>query len=148
MKSEAIQMIIMAAILCEALVEYVKTIVTMFEEREYKTAVTQLITILLGIGLAFAFNLQLFNNAIGEFYDSLYINGNLDIIITGILFSRGSNYFSDIVSKLTRANITAHSVLEDEVEPANEELNDELDEEEFDGEFIEELPEDKEEVQG
>lgn len=99
---KTIALIIMVAILCEALVEYAKTIMKMVENKEYKTAITQAITIVLGVGLAFAFNLQLFNNAMVEFYEGLHINPILDMILTGILFSRGSNYFSDFVSRLTK----------------------------------------------
>jgi hypothetical protein len=91
----------MVAIVLEALIEYVKTIINMVELGEYKTAITQGITIVLGVGLAFVFNLQLFNNALSEFYVGLAINPTIDIILTGILFSRGSNYFSDLVSRLT-----------------------------------------------
>lgn len=98
---ETISLIIMVAIVLEALVEYIKTIINMVERKEYKTAITQGITIALGIGLAFVFNLQLFNNALSEFYVGLAINPTIDIILTGILFSRGSNYFSDLVSRLT-----------------------------------------------
>lgn len=98
---KTIALIIMVAILLEALVEYVKTIIHMVEEKDYKTAITQAITIALGIFLAFAFHLQLFNNAMAEFYEGLHINEILDMILTGILFSRGSNYFSDLISRLT-----------------------------------------------
>lgn len=98
---ETISLIIMVAIVCEALVEYFKTIMKMIELKEYKTAITQGITIALGVGLAFVFNLQLFNNALSEFYDGISINPTIDIILTGILFSRGANYFSDLVTKLT-----------------------------------------------
>lgn len=101
---KTIALIIMVATLCEALVEYAKTIMKMAENKEYKTAITQAITIVLGVGLAFAFNLQLFNNAMVEFYEGLHINPILDMILTGILFSRGSNYFSDFVSRLTKKN--------------------------------------------
>lgn len=99
---KTISLIIMVAILLEALIEYGKTIDKMIVDKEYKTAITQGITIILGIGLAFVFNLQLFNNAMSEFYDGLAINSTIDIILTGILFSRGSNYFSDLISRLTK----------------------------------------------
>ena len=91
----------MVAIVCEAIVEYYKTILKMVEEKDYKTAITQGVTILMGIGLAFVFHLQLFNDALSEFYEGIDINPTIDMILTGILFSRGSNYFSDLVSKLT-----------------------------------------------
>lgn len=120
---KTISLIIMVAILCEALVEYAKTIMKMVEDKHYKTAITQAITIALGVGLAFAFNLQLFNNAMSEFYEGLHINPILDMILTGILFSRGSNYFSDFVSKLTEES-KGQNVLVDDVEPATEEMND------------------------
>lgn len=103
---KTIALIIMVAIVLEALVEYVKTIDAMVVSRAYKTAITQGITIVLGIGLAFIFQLQLFNGAMSEFYEGLKINPTIDMILTGILFSRGSNYFSDLISKLQKPNVT------------------------------------------
>ena len=91
----------MVAIILEALVEYAKTLMYMIEDEDYKTAITQGVTILLGIFLAIVFNLQLFNNALSEFYEGLHINPVIDMVLTGILFSRGSNYISDLLSKLT-----------------------------------------------
>lgn len=127
-------MIIMVAILCEALVEYAKTIMKMVEDKQYKTAITQAITIALGIGLAFAFDLQLFNNAMVEFYEGLSINPILDMILTGILFSRGSNYFSDLVSRLTKKDNTFEvtDIFFDDVEPATKEMNEILDSQDID----------------
>ena len=98
---KTIAMIVMVAIVCEAIVEYYKTILKMVEEKDYKTAITQGVTILMGIGLAFVFHLQLFNDALSEFYEGIDINPTIDMILTGILFSRGSNYFSDLIKKLT-----------------------------------------------
>ena len=92
----------MVAIVLEALVEYVKTFEAMIVSRAYKTAITQGITIVLGIGLAFIFHLQLFNGAMSEIYIGLKINPTIDMILTGILFSRGSNYFSDLISRLRK----------------------------------------------
>lgn len=97
---KTIALIIMVAIVLEALVEYGKTIDKMVVSKDYKTAITQGITILLGIGLAFTFNLQLFNNALSEFYEGIAINPTIDIILTGILFSRGSNFFSDFIARI------------------------------------------------
>ena len=99
---KSIALIIMVSIVLEALIEYVKTIYTMIDNKEYKTAITQGISIVIGIGLAFIFNLHLFNDAMSEFYEGLYINPTIDTILTGILFSRGANYFSDLVSRLTK----------------------------------------------
>ena len=98
---KTISLIIMVSIVLEALVEYAKTIGTAIEDKEYKTAATQAITIALGIFLAFTFHLQLFNEALSEIYQTIQIDPNIDMVLTGILFSRGSNYFSDFVSKLT-----------------------------------------------
>ena len=103
---KTIALIVMVAILLEALVEYWKTIDHMISNKEYKTAITQGITIALGIALAFIFQLHLFNGAMSEFYEGLSINGTVDMILTGILFSRGANYFSDFVSRLTKKDIT------------------------------------------
>lgn len=97
----ALGIILMVAIVCEALVEYFKTFMKMFLDKDYKTAITQAFTIALGIGLAFIFNLRLFDDVLSQVYEGLYINPTIDMILTGILFSRGSNYFSDLVSKLT-----------------------------------------------
>lgn len=138
---KTIALIIMVAILCEALVEYAKTIMKMVENKEYKTAITQAITIVLGVGLAFAFNLQLFNNAMVEFYEGLHINPILDMILTGILFSRGSNYFSDFVSRLTKKtddNSIGTGIIElpdelvNDVVPVTKEMNDIEDEMDID----------------
>lgn len=97
---KTIALIIMVAIVLEALVEYIKTIMHMVEEKDYKTAITQAVTIIIGVGLAFAFHLQLFNLGMSEIYEGLQINPTLDMVLTGILFSRGSNYFSDLIGKL------------------------------------------------
>ena len=101
---ETIALIIMVSIVLEALVEYGKTIEYAVISGDNKTAITQAITIILGIALAFIFHLQLFNGALSEFYPSIAINQNIDMILTGILFSRGSNYFSDLVTKLQGKN--------------------------------------------
>lgn len=110
---KTISLIIMVAIVLEALIEYVKTIVHMVEESAYKTAITQAVTIVLGIGLAFAFKLELFNGAMSEFFEGLRINSTLDMVLTGILFSRGSNYFSDLVGRLTKRTEVIHEYDED-----------------------------------
>lgn len=98
---KTIALIVMVAIILEALVEYAKTLMYMVEDEDYKTAITQGVTILLGIFLAFVFNLQMFNGALSEFYEGLHINPIVDKVLTGILFSRGSNYISDLLSKLS-----------------------------------------------
>lgn len=97
-----IALILMVAVLLEALVEYAKTVMKMVEDGQYKTAITQGVTIIVGIALAFIFSLHLFNSALAEMYEGLYINPIIDSILTGIIISRGSNYASDFIGKLTR----------------------------------------------
>ena len=142
---KTIALIIMVAIVLEALVEYVKTIDSMVVSRAYKTAITQGITIILGIGLAFVFHLQLFNGAMSEIYEGLKINPTVDMILTGILFSRGSNYFSDLISKLQKPSTVELSGTELVSEPLPDE--DEEDMEESPMTWEEELEEIKEDAE-
>lgn len=115
-----IALIIMVAIVLEAIVEYVKTVMKIVKDKDYKTAITQGITIALGIAFAFIFNLQLFNGALSEFYEGLSINPVIDMILTGILFSRGANYFSDLVTRLTKKD-DGFDLFVDDVEPQTDE---------------------------
>lgn len=122
---KTISLIVMVAIVLEAIVEYAKTVADMIEEREYKTAVTQAVTIVLGIGLAFIFHLQLFNNGMSEFYSDLSINPVFDMILTGILFSRGSNYVSDLIGRLKPEKSTIVSQLQNTLAELENEYGDE-----------------------
>ncbi len=108
---KTIVLIIMVATLLEGLIEYAKTIMHMVEEGDYKTAITQAITIALGIGLAFVFHLQLFNAGLSEIYGGLSINPIIDTILTGIVFSRGSNYASDFIGRLKKPNTSEGQTL-------------------------------------
>lgn len=140
---KTIALIIMVAIVLEGLVEYGKTIDRMVVARDYKTAITQGITIILGIALAFIFHLQLFNEGMSEIYKDLAINPTIDMILTGILFSRGSNYFSDFVSKLQRKDninlVGTEYTGENEALPEDD-FEDYIDDEDFEDE-IEEVEE-------
>lgn len=142
---KTIALIIMVAIVLEALVEYVKTIDNMVVSRAYKTAITQGITIILGIGLAFVFHLQLFNGAMSEIYEGLNINSTVDMILTGILFSRGSNYFSDLISKLQKPSTVELSGTEFVSEPLPDEDEEDMEESPMTWEEeLEEIKEDEE----
>ena len=88
--------IISIAILIEALVEYGKSIAEMFCGDDIKTGVTQLITIATGIMMAFAFNANAFT-VLG--FD---VNPAIGTVLTGIIMSRGSNYASDLLSRLAK----------------------------------------------
>lgn len=87
-------LILAVAVLIEGLVEYGKTIVDMFETGERKTAITQLITIILGILIAFAFNANAFA-VLG-----IAVNPIIGTLLTGIVISRGSNYASDLLARI------------------------------------------------
>lgn len=91
--------IIAVAILIEGLVEYGKTIGDMVENGEKKTAITQCITIIVGILLMFAFDKDLFA-VIG-----MPVNHYIGIMLTGIIASRGSNYVSDFIGKLGQKTV-------------------------------------------
>lgn len=87
--------IIAIAILTEALIEYGKTIAESFEMKDYKTFITQLVSVIIGIGMSFAFSINIF--ATGNFTVAPVIG----TVITGIIISRGSNYVSDILKRLS-----------------------------------------------
>lgn len=84
--AENIILIIVSAILVEALVEYTKQILD---------EPILISTIIIGIVITFIFNATLFNNLGFE------INVIIDKVLTGIIISRGSNYVYDLVGKLT-----------------------------------------------
>lgn len=88
---ENIMMLIATSILIERLVEYAKKI------KENPVLIT---TMLLGIGISFVFNKGLFNSI------GVEINYYADLVLTGILMSGGSNYFSDFIGKYTGKNVT------------------------------------------
>lgn len=91
--------IIATAVLIEGLVQYGKTIIEMFETGEKKTGIIQLITILIGILLAFAFNTNAFE-VLG-----MTVNPMIGTFLTGIVISRGSNYASDLLKRITNPNV-------------------------------------------
>lgn len=90
----SITSIIAVAILIEGLVEYGKSIEAMFSNGEMKTGITQMITVIIGILLAFAFNADIFVPT------GLVVNHTIGMILTGIIMSRGSNYVSDLIGKI------------------------------------------------
>ena len=119
----------MVAIVLEGLVEYGKSIMYMVEDEEYKTAITQGITIVLGVCLSFVFHCQLFNKGLSEVYAGLNINPAIDMILTAILFSRGSNYISDLIGKLAKRKGTAEDDEDDDDDYESEDYEDEFAEE-------------------
>ena len=91
--------IIAAAILVEGLIEYGKTIAEAFETGEKKTGITQLISIIIGILIAFAFNANAF------IVLGMAVNPIIGIILTGIVISRGSNYASDLLKRIANPTV-------------------------------------------
>lgn len=93
------------AVLLEAMVEYGKTIYKYFSEGDKKTAIMQLITIIVGIGFAFLFKLDLFSAL------DIEVNQVAGMILTGIIISRGSNYVNDLVSKIRNEHHTTNDTI-------------------------------------
>ena len=81
-------------ILIEALTEYGKTIVEMFNSEDKTKGILQLITILIGLFLAFSFGWNVFA-LIG-----MAVNPIIGTAITGILMSRGSNWCFDFFKRI------------------------------------------------
>lgn len=94
-----ITVIVAVAVLIEGLVEYGKTITNMFYEGDKKTGVTQIVTIIIGIGLAFAFSANMFVPL------GLVVNEYVGMVLTGIVMSRGSNYVSDLISRIGQTTV-------------------------------------------
>jgi len=94
-----IAVIIAVAILIEGLVEYGKNIADMFYGGDKKTAITQMVTIVIGIALAFAFGANMFIPL------GLTVNHYIGMVLTGIVMSRGSNYVSDLISKIGQTTV-------------------------------------------
>ena len=94
-----VAIIIAVAILIEGLVEYGKNITDMFYGGEKKTAIIQIVTIIVGIALAFAFNADMFVPL------GLTVNHYIGMVLTGIVMSRGSNYVSDLIGKIGQTTV-------------------------------------------
>lgn len=92
---EGITLILALAIVTEALVEYGKSIGKAFTSKDFKTAATQVVAILVSIALCFAAGADLFQ-IVGIQLAWPWIG----TVLTGILGSRGANYLNDLISKL------------------------------------------------
>ena len=92
---EGIVLIIVMAIVVEALIEYVKTIGKAFLIGEWKTAITQLSAIALGVLLCFMTGGDLFA-IIGITFAWPWFGA----VLTGVIISRGANYVSDFIKRL------------------------------------------------
>ena len=88
-------LIIVMAIVVEALIEYAKTIGKAFTGGAWKTAVTQLAAIALGVLLCFVTGGDLFA-AVGITFAWPWLGA----VLTGVIISRGANYVSDFIKRL------------------------------------------------
>lgn len=95
---EGMVLILVMAIVVEALIEYAKTIGKGFAAGEWKAAVTQLAAILLGVCLCLLTGADLFS-LVGIVFAWRW----LGYVLTGIIISRGANYVSDFVKRLQGA---------------------------------------------
>lgn len=93
---QGIVLIIAVAIIVEALIEYGKTVAAAAEAGQWKTAVTQLVAGVLGMLLCFALGVDLF-----AVLGIRFLYGWVGVALTGIIVSRGSNYVSDFINRLT-----------------------------------------------
>lgn len=86
------------SVVVEGLVQYSKNIYNWFAKGQAKTAVTQLVAIVVAVLLCFSANADLFR-ALGIVFEWPTVG----VLLTGIFASRGANYVSDFISKLQNA---------------------------------------------
>ncbi len=94
-----ILLIIALAIIVEGLIQYSKNIFKWLSKGEAKTAITQLMAIVVAVILCFSTGADLFS-ALGIVFKW----PALGVVLTGIFASRGSNYVSDFIKKLELTN--------------------------------------------
>lgn len=94
---EGLTLIIVLAIVTEALVEYGKSIGKAFAGGDKKTALTQLAAIAASVLLCFAAGADLFQ-VVGITFAWPWVG----VVLTGILGSRGANYLSDLIGKISK----------------------------------------------
>ena len=92
-----ITLIIALAVVTEALVEYGKSIGKAFVGNDIKSAVTQLVAIVVSVLLCFAAGADLFQ-VVGITFAWPWVG----VVLTGILGSRGANYLSDLLTKMQK----------------------------------------------
>lgn len=91
--------LIALAVLIEALIEYGKTVVQAFETGEKKKGLIQLISMILGVLVAFAFHGDAFALL------GMEVHPIIGTLITGVILSRGSNYTSDLLKRITNPTV-------------------------------------------
>ena len=96
---DIIASILMLAVTVEALVEYGKSIGKAIADKQAKTAITQLCAVAVSIGLCGLTRADLYA-AIGVEFSLPWVGR----ILTGIFASRGANFVSDLIGRLTQKN--------------------------------------------
>lgn len=91
-------LVFVVPIFIEALVEYAKNIFGMFEGGNMKAGIIQIVTVIIGVLMAVLFNADMFG------FLGISVNHIAGMIITGIIFSRGSNYVSDLIKRVGGGN--------------------------------------------
>lgn len=99
---EGIGLILAVAVLVEGLTQYVKEVVA--SNKEVKIA--YVISLVAGIGLTLVFQAQFFT-ALGL----KVVHPVIDMILTGIILSRGSNYVHDLITRLGGNKIVSREVV-------------------------------------
>lgn len=92
---DMILLALMMAVTVEGLIEYIKTVGKAVLAKQWKTAATQGCALALGIALCFAVGADLYA-ALGVNFALPWVGS----LLTGIFASRGSNYLSDLISRL------------------------------------------------
>lgn len=90
-----IMLVVVLAIIVEALIEYAKSIYKAFNDGGWKPAITQVAAMAIAVLLCFMTG--------GDLFVVVGINFIwpwLGIFLTGIIISRGANYVSDFIKKL------------------------------------------------
>lgn len=89
----------MLAIIVEALIDYVTTIFTLVDGK-LKVSWKKLASVALGIFLALAAGVDMLSG-IGLVFQIPWVG----MVLTGIFFSRGSNYVADLITLLANAKL-------------------------------------------
>lgn len=110
----AFALILVLAITAEALTEYAKTIDKMLEQKQYKTAVTQLAALVISVGLCIAAGANIYD-ILGVRFVVFAGRDWIGLVLTGIFASRGANYAADIVKALQTATQSKSQTTEDKI---------------------------------
>lgn len=93
---DMILLALVGAVIVEGIVEYAKSIYKGFTGGQAKTAITQVVSIVLGVLLSAAGGWDVFA-ALGV----TFLAPGIGVVLTGIVISRGSNYASDIIKRIS-----------------------------------------------